>query len=339
MDKSTEYGRIYNEIACGFSKKNINGVDYFFKHPSQAEHFSIYDRYDIIYQDAKNRGLETENEKLERAIAEGWWPSKNEVTIDFLNKTVKNLYKTKEKLLYKSQKEDIQKQILRNERILITYRKQRNEVIGYTLEKYANDKFYDETILKLTYKNEELTQRVFESESDYYYLSEDTVEQIRSGFDGHVSRLNLENVRLVAACMFFQNLIYITDCIPMHFWGKPTVACTKYQIDMLIYGKMFKNIIKNAGENGKPISDEILSDPEKLVAWVDSQSGGSNSKNKQKMRDSSTRVTSHVGATQSDLKDLGVRVEKIGGKSLLQLAEESGGTLEKSDYLNARDKL
>lgn len=339
MDKSTEYGRIYNEIACGFSKKTINGVDYFFKHPSQAEHFSIYDRYDVIYKDAKNRGLETEAEKLERAIAEGWWSSQNEVTIDFLKKTVKNLYKTKEKLLYKSQKEDIQKQIVRNERVLLTYHKQRNEVVGYTLEKYANDKFYDETILKLTYKNEGLTERVFESENDYYYLSEDVVEDIRTGFNGHISRLSLENIRLVSACMFFQNLIYITDCIPMNFWGKATALCTKYQIDLLIYGKMFKNIIQNSAEGGKPINDEILSDPERLVSWVDSQSSGSSAKSKQNLKNSSTRVTGHVGATQSDLRDLGVKVEKIGGKSLLQLAEESGGTLEKSEYLNARDKL
>jgi hypothetical protein len=75
------------------------------------------------------------------------------------------------------------------------------------------------------------------------------------------------------------------------------------------------------------------------VSWVDSQSSGSSAKSKQNLKNSSTRVTGHVGATQSDLKDLGVKVEKIGGKSLLQLAEESGGTLEKSEYLNARDKL
>ena len=44
-----------------------------------------------------------------------------------------------------------------------------------------------------------------------------------------------------------------------------------------------------------------------------------------------------VGATKEDLDKLGVKVEKLKGKSLLQLAQEKGGTLEKSDYFAARE--
>ena len=48
-------------------------------------------------------------------------------------------------------------------------------------------------------------------------------------------------------------------------------------------------------------------------------------------------VSSTVGATQDDLNKLGVKVEKLKGKSLLELANEKGGTLEKSDYFAARE--
>jgi len=53
---------------------------------------------------------------------------------------------------------------------------------------------------------------------------------------------------------------------------------------------------------------------------------------------SGTAVSSFVGATKEDLKEMGVRVEKVkGGKSLLQLARENGGVMQKHEYLNARE--
>jgi hypothetical protein len=42
-------------------------------------------------------------------------------------------------------------------------------------------------------------------------------------------------------------------------------------------------------------------------------------------------------STKEDLNKLGIKVEKLQGKGLLQLAQEKGGTLEKSDYFAARE--
>jgi hypothetical protein len=149
---------------------------------------------------------------------------------------------------------------------------------------------------------------------------------------------NSDIIRKVALCGFFQNLVYLNDDA-YSFWGKATVQCSKYQIDLLLYGKMYKNMIKGYSENGKPIPDEILNDPDKFILWIDSQSKSTNfeSKNKKSKSDGSNYITSPVGATSDDLNQMGIKVEKIKGKSLLQLAEEKGGTLEKSDYFQARE--
>jgi hypothetical protein len=340
VDNASEYGRIYGEIVRSYSEKVINGKTYYFKHPSQAEHFDIYSRYESICEDAKLRGLETEEDKVKDAIKGKWWSADKESQISILRKTITNLNKTRDKLLFVSQKQGIEQQIIRNERLLITYLKERRDVIGYTVEQYANDKFYDETIIKLTYKNKDLTERVFVDDNEYYYLTEDIVEQIRKGFNGHIATLNTENIKLVAANTFFQNLIYISDTNPNDFWGKPAVHCTKYQIDLLIYGKMIKNLIKNAAENGNAVNDDTVNDAKKLVAWVDSQNGvGSSARSTTSAPTGKTAVSSYVGATKEDLKQLGVKIEKIGGKSLLEMARENGGTLEKSQYLNARENM
>lgn len=336
MDKISEYGRVYSEIARGYSEKIVEGKVYYFKHPTQAEHFAIFDRYEAIVTDAKRRGMETEEEKIAQAIAGGWWDQAKEDHVASIRKVLKGLRKTKDKLLYPSQKQEIDTQIIRNERILTSYLKQRRDITGYTVEQYANEKFHDETILRLTFKNVELTERLFTDEDDYYYLSEEDVDGIRNAFNAHTNILNGDSVKLIAACGFFQNLIFVSDSNPIGFWGKPTVGCSKYQIDLLIYGKMYRNMIKNAAESGEPVSDDIVNNPERFVSWVDGQSGRSSSSSSSSVGGEGNKMTTPVGATAEDLKTMGVKVEKIGGKSLLQLAEEAGGSLDKTEYMNLR---
>ena len=103
---------------------------------------------------------------------------------------------------------------------------------------------------------------------------------------------------------------------------------------------MYKNLIKNYAENGKPVPDDVVADPEKFVLWVENQSPekkGSPIRNRKKTG-SNNMVSSTVGATPEDLKKMGTKIDKLsGGKTLLQMAQESGGTLEKEQYLKARE--
>lgn len=338
MDKNSEYGRIYSEICRGFSTDLIEGSIVYFKHPTIAEHFSTYSNYDVFVNDGRKKGLQLEEEKINEAIKGGWWTSEAESKINFLRKTVQNLFKTRDKLLYPSQKVEIEKQIKQNEAILITYTKERREIVGYTLEDYASSKLTEELLIFFTYKNSEFTDRLFSNRDEYYDLTEGHVEKIKTSFDQYSRVFNNENIRKIAACGFFQNLVYLNEDANS-FWGVPTVRCTKYQIDVLLYGKMYKNMIRSYAENGKPVPDEVLNDPDKFVEWTDNQSRdpGIKSRNKKAKSGGSNMVSSTVGATQDDLDKLGVKVEKLKGKSLLELAEEKGGTLEKSDYFKARE--
>lgn len=338
MDKSFIYGKIYSEIVNGFSKIEAKNNLFYFKHPTFAEHFSIYSNYDIILAEAQNRGLGTEKEQLEYAISEGWWSSEKESEINILNKTINNLIKTKNKLVLPSQKDSIDSQIKRSKAILTTFLKERKDIIRYTAEDYANEKFLDEIVVFSTYRNKELTEKAFSNEN-YYHLPDEDVEKIRQAHNKNLFTFSFKNLKLIAASGFFQNLIYLNDD-SLGFWGKPCSLCTKYQIDILIYGKMYKNLIKNYSENGKPISDEILEDPEKFIEWVDNQSNTNSKPNfkKNSKSNSANTVSSYVGATKEDLDYLGVTTSKIKGKSLLELAAEKGGVLDKNDYLSLREK-
>lgn len=333
MDKNFTYGRIYSEIVNGFSRVKINNRFFYFKHPTLAEYFRIHSNYEFLLDEAKKRGLYSEKQQLEEAIAEGWWSSEKESEINFLRKTINNLIKTKNKLILPSQKDQIQLQIKRSEAILATFIKERKDIIRYTSEDYANQRFIDETIIVSTYKDKELVNKAFNNE-DYYYLSSEDVDKIREAYNNNSIIFSFKELKLIAASGFFQNLIYLADDAS-GFWGKPACLCTKYQVDLLVYGKMYKNLIKNYAENGKPINDDILEDSEKFVEWVENQSNTPNLKNR-KQKSGKNVVSSYVGATKEDLDSLGVKTEKIRGKSLLELAAEKGGVLDKNDYLNLR---
>jgi hypothetical protein len=337
VDKNSEYGRIYSEICRGFSIDIIENSTIYFKHPSISEHFSVYGSYDSFIKEGKKKGLQLEEEKIEDAINGGWWSSEKESKVNFLRKTVQNLFKTRDKLLLQSQKAEINNQIKYNESILITYTKERREIVGYTLEDYAHSKLTEELLIFFTYKNKDFTEKAFTTRGEYYDLTDRHVEKIKNSFDQYSRVFNNDNIRKIAACGFFQNLVYLNEDA-YSFWGKATTQCTKYQIDLLLYGKMYKNMIKSYAENGKPVPDQILNDPDMFVDWANNQSGESSSYKNRKQKSGKNVVSSYVGATKEDLKNLGVKTEKIKGKSLLDLAAEKGGILDKNDYLSLREK-
>lgn len=339
MDKSLQYGAIYEEVARGYSKGTALDRPCFFKHPTQIEYFRIYRSYDSICEEAKSRGLLDEKQQVSLAIDGGWWTQEKEDKISDIRNVISRLLKTKSQLAYPSQKKQIDEQILLNERILITYTKERNGIVGYTAERYANEKLYDEMVFNLTFKNEQLTDRLFADESEYYYLPDDLVEAVRNEFIASNSFLGMDNLKLVAASGFFQNLLFISDTNPFDFWGKPVTECSRYQIDLLMYGKMIKNLIKYHAESGNKIDEDILNTPERLVKALDGDGVKINNNDSKNKNSTDNKVVSFVGATKEDLKDMGVKVEKIKGKSLLQMAKENGGVLEKSQYMNVRENL
>jgi hypothetical protein len=339
VDKNFIYGRIYAEIKNGYSKIDIPQKTLYFKHSSVAEYFHIYSNYDNILLEAKRRGLSTEEEQLEYAISEGWWTKEKESKINSLRNTVQNLIKTKNNLVLPSQKSSIDEQIKKTESILITFTKERKEIISYTAEEYANERFLDEMVMALTYEDQDLLIKAFQKQDDYFNLSDKEVETVREVYNKNLFLFSSRNLKYIGASGFFQNLVYLNDDAN-GFWGVPVSKCTKYQVDLLLYGKMYKNLIKSYAENGEQISEEILNDSEKFIEWVENKStidSGKQVKRKKSRSEGKNVVSSYVGASKEDLEKLGVKIDKLKGKSLLELAQEKGGVLEQSDYLKARE--
>lgn len=334
---SLNYEELFHEIMSGYTHYKIDNFNIYFKHPSISENFGVNSKYKNLLEEAKSKGLPTEEEKIKEAIDGEWWSSKKESEIKILRKSKINLEKTKLSLRLPVEKAAIDKQIKRVDSILITLIKERNEITNYTAEDYANNRFIDELIMFYTYKDSHLKDKFFVSFSEYYDINEDFFEKIKKIFNIFQNKIKDLHIKLLAASGFFQNLVYLTDN-PEIFWGKKLLDCTKYQTDLLLYGKLYRNTIKSYAESGSPIPDNVLEDPEKFLSWLEDKNQ-SNKKTANKKLKGKNAVSSFVGASAEDLEQMGVKVEKFKGKSLLDLAKEKGGTLEKHDYLKVRESL
>jgi hypothetical protein len=337
---SLNYEELFSEIINGFSLYIIDKHNIYFKHPTITENYQINSKYKIYLDQGKKKGLLTEEEKVLEAIDGGWWSNEKETEIRILRRSRDNLKKTRANLMYPSQKAGIDKQIQKVDAILITLIKERNEITNYTAEDYASNRFIDELIVQFAYKDDSLKEKFFSNFDDYYEISEDFFDKIRKTFNVYQTKISEGDIKLLSASGAFQNLVYLTDN-PESFWGKTLLDCTKYQIDILIYGKLYRNTIKSYAESGSPVPEEVLQDPEKFLIWLEDQ----NQKNVKAKNSSSKKskgknaVSSYVGANADDLEKMGVRVEKFKGKSILDLAKEKGGKLEKHDYLKVRESL
>lgn len=328
------YSQIFTDISLGYSSFILNGKKFFVKHFTLPEQFSLNSGRKIFLEDAASLGLERETDQVKFSIEQGWWSKENEEKIAAFRKTVTNLRKTREKLLYKSQKDSIDVQIKKFEAMLVSLLHDRSGFIIYSCDSYADKKIQEEFFRRILFKDKDLLEPWFNDPEDFEGLDADFVENLYLEINKISLSFKLDNIKRVAASGFFQNLIFLADT-SYEFWGKPVSECSKYQNDLLLYGKSYRNFVKNQAENGKALSEDIISDPEKLISFIENYNPNSKKPVGKKTK-SENAVSSYVGATKEDLKELGVKVEKVKGLSLLDMAKKSGGIIEKDQYLKAR---
>ena len=111
----------------------------------------------------------------------------------------------------------------------------------------------------------------------------------------------------------------------MDFFGVPVVKLNNFQLNLLIYTRIFKNIF----EMNDDIPDKIKKDPEALLDYANSSEVREEVKGK--MNDSSSASTI-VGATKEDLEELGMNTSS--GTNLHEAAKKKGGSLSMKDLMD-----
>jgi len=321
-----DYKLIYHDIINGYSFYTDEVDSFYIKHFKLEDLNEVNKRKSQIENKARKLGLLDEETQIKNLIDKDNWSNEREEEISKLKSFIKDLRYTKSKLIITRDIDHINSQIKENEDKLNKILKEREELLGTTLESYSNKKISEYYIFLSIFKDERLKERLFTKEQ-FEELEYKELFQYYSKYNKGLSFLTEKNIKKVALSSFFLNSFYLCEDSPLIFFGKPVIELTFSQVELFAYGKYFKNILTNA--TTKP-PDNVMDDPEALVDWYE----GSKNANKAINKNSSNKEVlgaSIVGASKQDLKKLGI--DKQGGIDLVKEAEKKGGSLSFQDLI------
>lgn len=317
---------VFSEIVEGYSltRSELFG-DLKIKHINNYDSAKTDIKNNYYFEKAVSQGLPKREEKVEYLIKEKLWDPEKDKEADRLKEMLKGMNRTKSKLFLQAQIDAIKKDIADNEIKLSNILAEKESVIGFTAEEYANRRI-NEYYMHISILDEE-GKRLF-GENEFDELEQDQVNDIMQVYEKNNRKFKAEILKKISLADFFTNIFYLCEDNVFNFYGKPVIDLTFYQIEIYSYGRYFKSIIQNSEEK---IPDHIVEDPDKLIEWAES------SKNVKEVLektsgDAESGASSIMGATKQDLAKAGID-ENQDVIDLSQKAQEKGGRLTMEDMM------
>ncbi len=315
MRDTEKYRALYSQILKGYSSSPYKKNDLFMRHLSEADIGFVSEKRNKYLEDAKAKGLPTEEEKLEILNEQDIWTNKEEEGIKKLEEELSTQEQTLKNLIIKSQKQILNSKILINRKKLAEKLKEKKEALDLTCEEYGERKSQEEIVYYNFFKDKDFKTKYF-SEEEF-----DELPQIELHFlmaihiESQVSFAH-ENIKRVAAFPFFLNSFFICNDDPLQFYGKPVVELTMNQVSLFSIGKYFKAMLSKS-EAEPPETEDV----DELIEWFESTM----SKEALAKQMEDKQASTVVGASKEDLK--GVIDTSMGvnlGKQAAKIRKETG---------------
>ena len=315
--KEEFYISLVGEAFDGYTEVIFQDKPVYIKHVNIRDQRYLHKYYEKYRQIAISRGLDPEEDRVKRVIADGIWEEKDDLKIKSLQFEVENLKRTVRGLFLPSQKEAMQESIEEKLKEKQDLEINRKEVMGQTAEDYASQRSADELLRFLLFKNKELTENLY-SEEEFGELEMWQIAELADIHSNIQKRLSDSQIQEAVLRPFFS--MYLSLCEDAYgFYQKPITELTIYQLRVVLFGKMFYNIFQYTDD----IPEEIKQDPKKLMAFSDSQRN-KDSNNKGGIRDDADG-SSVFGATKEDMKVVSGDANTV---SLTEEAAKHGGKLD-----------
>jgi len=264
------------EIIRGYSHNFEK--DIYIKHLSDLERIKIIEKRNEIIEKTKLKGLRTEREALAYIISEGIWDENKEKEIAELELKVEDNTKMANNLVVASQKETVLKLVKKDKEQLEEKKIQRENLIGFTVEKYADNKYINYYLYFCLFKDEGLKQRYF-SESEFEDLEEEEISNYFRIYNETLSKFNEVNFKKIAVTPFFVNVVAMAYEDTRLFLDKSVLEYTNYQLEIFNIGK--RNVRVSSEANGNPPVIHSQTKYSDLIAWYDIQYAHSENKRKE----------------------------------------------------------
>jgi hypothetical protein len=320
---------LFVDILKGYTVSYYKNNKVYFKHNTSIDSGDIDHIKQDFIEKAKKNGLPTEEQKEEYIIKEKLWSKENNEEIKKIKFYISGLKQTKSKLFKNEDIDHINKQINEENIKLFNLIAERKDLLGFTVEDYANKKINEYYMFNSLFKDKDLKYKFF-SEEEFDELENKDLSEILEIYNNLNKDYIDKNLKKIALSSYYLSLFNLSDDNPYYMYGKPIVYLTFYQIEIFGYARYFKNILSQAKH--KP-PDEYYDDPDKLVEWLESSKNVEEMLNKNENNQKKTEgaiATSIVGAKKEDLAKIGKDENSV---SLHKEAERKGGTLSMDDLM------
>ena len=318
---------IFSEILRGYTlveNKDFGKI--------KIKHFNNFDSAELdiknryFYEKARDQGLPTREQKIEYLLKEDIWDEKKNKEILNLKTMIAGLKNSKSKVFLQAHIDDINRQLEENQLKLAHLEIQKEELIGFCAENYAQRRINEHYMQKAILKD---NGEFLLSNEDFEDLQQDQLMGLISTYNKNTRKFDSPNLKKISLSGFFTNLFYLCENNAYTFFGKPLVELTFYQVELFGYARYYKSLMESSESK---VPDEVRQDPEKIVEWFESSKNAKEVMDKSQTAGKEGSATSLVGATKQDLKRLGLDNpnETI---SLAKKAAEKGGSLTMEDMM------
>lgn len=276
--------------------------DLYIKHPSKFELLDFDKEYQRTYKSALSKGIPTKQKRELEILEQGHWTSKEEediknniLFIDGMREQISQSFLLSKRKLLRREVKDAESKLQK------LYTK-KDFLIGRTAEKLASQQSTYYQVVNLIYKDKLFKEKLINEDID-----NEQYNKLAEIYFRELNKLSIENIKKIALSSFFTSMYYMCDDNAYYFYGKPVVDLTDYQINLLMYGKYFKNLMSQYGEK---LPDFMGENPDDIIEWFEI------TKNVEKSgileeKEGDTSAMSVTGATKEDLKIMGINPSQI----------------------------
>ena len=334
MSSEIDLKIVFSDVLRGFtvikSEQLANGIAYI-KHLNIFDNIQTDKNYSSCLKEATKKGLPTDDDQKEYLDKEKLWTKEDELELEKTNKYIDGLQATKSKLYLKSQIEPIKEEIKESEDKLRNLIRERENLIGFTAERYAAKRSNELYIQNAVYKDKELTKLAIDSET-FNHMTDQSLALLTKDYSEATREVTLTNLKKVSLMPFFCNYYYLCDDNPQIFYGKPVVDLTFFQAELFAFGRYFKSIAQEAKASPP---DDIKHDPDKLIEFYEMRKNADEAMDKlEEKSGGKSGASSLVGATKDDLDAIGVKTGGPQTVNLSKLAKDKGGQLSMDDFVD-----
>lgn len=312
------YISLAGEIFDGYTEFEFENRSVYLKHLTIKDQRNIHLYYEKYKDIAIRRGVETEENILQKVKDDGLWLDDDDLKISSLSSEIENLKKTKKSFFLKSQKESVQKTISEKEKEYFTMLHKRKEIVGKTAEDYATNMAATEMIRYFVYDSPDLKNQAF-TKDEFDEMDDESIIRLKLIQNSLSDKMQEKHIQETVLRPFFS--LYLSFCEnAKDFFGKPLVDLSVYQLKMVVFGRVFQSIFQYVED----IPDNIREDPERLLAFSDAKQN--KDKGGKSFIDDDAAGSTVFGGTQEDIKDL----NQSGGTAVSLSAElkKAGGKLD-----------